>query len=152
MVAVLSAAQRRAGMRETAIDVTIWARFSQPVACAWARDADARSAVVTDVTQAVVNAARWAARLGPKSGTANDYWQQLYQHTYAVELRVERGGSRAQTLLSNGGARSVQMLPMAWRAAGIAFGEQRGVLTQALDAQKRRRSDESRVGSGGVSK
>src|SRR3546814_9113514 len=84
----------------TAIDTTIWARFSQPVACAWARDADARSAVVTDVTQAVVNAARWAARLGPKSGTANDYWQQLYQHTYAVELRVERGGARAQTLLS----------------------------------------------------
>src|SRR3546814_15164359 len=53
-------------------------------------------------------------------------------------LRVERGGARAQTLLSNGGARYVQMLPMAWRAAGIAFGEERGVLTPALDEQTRR--------------
>src|SRR3546814_11883557 len=79
-------------------------------------------------------------------------------------LRVERGGARAQTLLSNGGARYVQMLPMAWRAAGIAFGEERGVLTPALDEQTRRtgrrawalrraagRSEERRVGKECVS-
>lgn len=137
-VAVLSAAQLRAGMREAAIDTTIWARFSQPVACAWVRDADARDAVVADVTQAVVNAARWAARLGPKSGTASEYWQQLYQHTYAVELRVERGGARAQTLVANGGTRYLQMLPLAWHTAGIAFGEERGALAPMLDEQARR--------------
>lgn len=137
-VAVLSAAQLRAGMREAAIDTTIWARFSQPVACAWARDAESRQAVVADVTQAVVNAARWAARLGPPSGTASDYWQQLYQHTYAVELRVERGGARAQTLLANGGGRYEQMLPLAWRAAGIAFDEDQGVFTPTLDDKIRR--------------
>lgn len=137
-VAVLSGAQLRAGMRESSVDTTIWARFSQPVACVWARDAQARDAVVADITQAVINAARWAARLGPRSGTADEYWQQLYQHTYAVELRVERGGARAQTLLANGGARYTQMLPLAWRAAGIAFDEDQAVFTPRLDEQTRR--------------
>lgn len=137
-VAVLSCAQLRAGMHQASIDTTIWARFSQPVACVWARDVEARDAVVADITQAVVNAARWAARLGPVAGTASDYWQQLYQHTYAVELRVERGGARAQTLLTNGGVRYAQMLPLAWRAAGIAFGENQGVFTPMLDERTRR--------------
>src|SRR3546814_20533761 len=106
-------------MRETAIDTTIWARFSQPVACAWARDADARSAVVTDVTQAVVNAARWAARLGPKSGTANDYWTQLYHHPSSSALRGEPGVARATTLLANGGGGLAKWLPRAGRSARI---------------------------------
>src|SRR3546814_18948174 len=82
-------------------------------------------------------ASSWLARLGPKSGTANDYWQQLYQHTYAVELRVERGGARAQTLMSNGGARYVQMLPMVWSAAGIACGEETGVQIGSASCRER---------------
>ncbi|NGY03634.1 hypothetical protein [Solimonas terrae] len=137
-VAVLSPAQLRAGMRPAAIDTTIWARFSQPAACVWVRDAAAQDAIDADVMQAVVTAARWAALLGPESGTAADYWQLLYQHTYAVELRVERGGARAQSLLAYGGGRYAQLLPLAWRAAGIAYREAGELLTPALSADARR--------------
>ena len=137
-VAILSPAQLRAGMRARAIDTTIWARFSQPSACVWTRDAAARVAVETDLVQAVINAARWAALLGPASGTAADYWQSLYQHTYAVELRVERGGARAQSLLAYGGARYAQLLPLAWQAAGIDFEMRDEVLIPQLSAAERR--------------
>ncbi|NKF23303.1 hypothetical protein G7Y82_13360 [Solimonas sp. C16B3] len=137
-IAVLSPAQLRRGMREGAIDTTMWARFSQPAACAWARDAATRERVVADLSQAVVTAARWAALLGPASGAAGDYWQALYQHTYAVELRVERGGTRAKSLLAFDGARYARLLPLAWQAGAVAYSEAAGLYQPTLDAALRR--------------
>jgi hypothetical protein len=137
-VAVLSPAQLRRGMRQSAIDTTMWARFSQPAACAWACDAQTRVQVTADLSQAVITAARWAALLGPEQGTARDFWCGLYQHTYAAELRVERGGARAQSLLAFGGERYERLLPLAWRAAGISFVEASGVFRPTLTAAKRR--------------
>ncbi len=131
-IAVLSPAQLTAGMATGAIDTTIWARFSQPVACAWRRDGAARAAVEADLAQAVITASRWAALLGPPRGTAAEYWRALYAHTYAVELRVERGDTRAQALLAYDALRYQRLLPLAWAAAGIDFSVDDGIFTPQL--------------------
>lgn len=139
-VAVLSLAQFRRGMRAGAIDTTLWARFAQPLGLAWVRDEAARAQTVAAVATAVATAARWAALLGPPRGSAADFWQALFQKTYAAELRVERGGGRARSLIEHETARYAQLLPLAWRAAGIEFRMSAGeTLEPRLSAGQRRR-------------
>ncbi|MDP3295537.1 MAG: hypothetical protein Q8M37_12495 [Nevskia sp.] len=119
-VAVLRADQFRRGMRRGGLDTTMWARYSQPAALAWSRDAAARDDVVRSISVAVISAAGWAARLGPESGPAGDYWQALYKRTYSAELRVEKA-SRTDNLMAFGGDRYTTLLPLAWDAAGLAY-------------------------------
>ena len=118
--ALISVAQFRRGVSPAAIDTTLWARFSQPSCCAWARsDADRETA--TDVVQqAVVTAARWAAELGPTQGDALLFWRTLFANTYSAELRVEKG-ARGDDLVARDAERYTRLLPEAWREAGIAF-------------------------------
>jgi hypothetical protein len=71
-VAVLSLQQFTHGMREQALDTTLWARFAQPLGLAWIRDEAARAAVVDAVSLALATAARWAALGGPGTGSAHD--------------------------------------------------------------------------------
>lgn len=118
--ALISVAQFRRGMSPAALDTTLWARFSQPCCCAWARSSADREAVTEAVRQAVVTAARWAADLGPAQGDALTYWRALFAHTYAAELRVEKG-ARGDDLVARDAERYARLLPEVWRAAGIAF-------------------------------
>ncbi|OYU00628.1 MAG: hypothetical protein CFE40_01655 [Burkholderiales bacterium PBB1] len=118
--ALISVAQFRRGVSPDALDTTLWARFSQPSCCAWARS-DADREVATDaVRQAVITAASWAADLGPVHGDALSFWRALFAHTYAAELRVEKG-SRGDDLVARDAERYARLLPQAWRAAGMAF-------------------------------
>lgn len=118
--ALISVAQFRRGVSPDAFDTTLWARFSQPSCCAWARS-DADREVATDaVRQAVITAASWAADLGPVHGDALSFWRALFAHTYAAELRVEKG-SRGDDLVARDAERYARLLPEAWRAAGMAF-------------------------------
>jgi len=138
--AVLSLAQFSRGMRAGALDTTLWARFAQPAGLAFVRDATARAQLVGAIATALATAARWAALLGPDSGTAADFWQALFQKTYAAELRVERGGGRARSLIEHERERYTELLPLAWRAAGIDFRvRERGQLLEPrLSAAQRR--------------
>jgi hypothetical protein len=113
----------RRGMAGRALDTTLWARFSQPCRCAWARSPADREAAVEAVGQAVVTAARWAAELGPPRGSAPDYWRALYARTYEAELRVERS-ARGADLVARDAERYASLLPLAWRAGGVAFEDQ----------------------------
>src|SRR5262245_64069981 len=63
------------GMSEGSLDTTLWARFSQPCAVAWARSPDDEAAVSEAVCRAIVTAGSWAARIGPERGNALDYWR-----------------------------------------------------------------------------
>ncbi len=119
-IAVLSLEQFQQGMHADSLDTTLWARFSQPVMCAWSRDAAALKGTAAALAQAAVTAASWAARLGPASATAQDYWRSLFQRTYATELRVERG-ERAQDVLGFDPTYYDVLLPMAWNGGGIHF-------------------------------
>jgi hypothetical protein len=119
-VAVLRADQFRRAMRRGGLDTTMWARYSQPAALAWHRDAASRDAAVAAVTDAVISAAGWAGRLGPTIGVANDYWQALFKRTYGAELRVEKA-SRTDSLMAYGGERYDRLLPLAWAADSLRF-------------------------------
>ena len=120
-VAVLSLQQFQRGMRQAAIDTTLWARFAQPLGLAWVRDPAARTQTIAAVCAAVATAARWAALLGPERGRAVEFWQALFQRTYAAELRVERGGGRARSLIEHESERYTRLLPLAWRASSVDF-------------------------------
>lgn len=118
--AVMSLAQFRGAMSVERIDTTLWARFSQPCACVYARGEAEWTKVRDAIAGAVITAACWAAALGPAQGDALAYWRALYARTYEAELRVERS-TRGEDLIARDLARYAHLLPAAWRAAGIAF-------------------------------
>jgi hypothetical protein len=110
---------RRAAEGRT-VDTTIWARFVQPAQRVWAADDAARTAACEAVGAAVITAARYAAALGPTSGSPADYWTALFRRTYAAEFRVEHTG-RADTVLAAAPDRYAALLPLAWEAGNIDF-------------------------------
>lgn len=99
-------------------DTTIWTRFVQPSALAWAKDEPSRSAVEDAIGHAARTAARFAAVLGPESARAKDYWRALFQATYRAEFRVEKPG-REDSILSVNAEHFDGLLPLAWDAEGV---------------------------------
>jgi hypothetical protein len=118
------------------LDTTIWTRFVQPSALVWVRDDATTEAVVVAIGDAAKSAARFAAALGPESGTADEYWRALFRQTYAAELRVERKGREGQ-ILGFDPDRYDALLPLAWTADGTAFSDMAGVLRPMLTASRR---------------
>jgi hypothetical protein len=135
--AVMTPRQFAARLTGRTFDTTIWARFCQPAVCIWAR-APADSERVADfVVAAVIRAAWWAARLGPSSAAAAEYWRTLFNRTYRAELRVEKS-RRSQDIVGKDPARYARLLPLAWRAAAIAHAEHEdGTLEPVVDAADR---------------
>ncbi len=100
------------------LDTTIWTRFVQPAALAWAADAATGDAVRAAVAAAAVTATRYAAALGPDRGRADEYWRALFRATYAAELRVEAKG-REEAIIDTHRAHLTALLPAAWDAGGV---------------------------------
>ncbi len=117
-------------------DTTIWARFVQPSALVWCGGAETRARVVAAIASAAQTAARLAAALGPEEGRAEDFWRALFQATYKAEFRVEKAG-REDSILSVNQAHFDGLLPMAWRAEGVAFGEEGNRLAPELSESRR---------------
>ena len=119
-VATMNLSTFQAAASGALIDTTIWARFVQPSALVWQRDADSAVATITAVAAAAITAARLAVALGPARGTAEQYWRGLFRATYAAEFRMERVG-REETILSANREHFSELLPIALKAAGIEF-------------------------------
>lgn len=137
-VAVMSLARFSRGMSEKTIDTTLWARFSQPCACVFARSEECRAAVAEALCNAALTAAHWAARLGPERGPALEFWRALYARTYGAELRVE-SALRGPELIDGEAKRYTRLLPAAWEILGIAFdADADGVLQPRLAERDRR--------------
>ncbi len=119
------------------LDTTIWTRFVQPSALVWVRDPQTATQVAAAIGDAAKSAARFAAALGPETGTADDYWRALFRQTYAAELRVERKGREGQILGFDPG-RYAELLPLAWTADGIAYRDDAGLLKPELAPAHRR--------------
>jgi len=118
--AVMTLSQFRKAMSLRAMDTTLWARFSQPSVCLYARSEADRQNMRDAVRAATLTAAQWAAALGPDRGQALDYWRARYARTYQAELRVERS-DRGADLVARDAARYAALLPAAWRTAGVDF-------------------------------
>jgi hypothetical protein len=119
-VAIMSLARFNRGMSAKSIDTTLWARFSQPSACAFARADGGEEAVIEALCRATLTAAHWAALLGPVRGDALAFWRALYARTYGAELRVE-SALRGKELIDGETARYARLLPAAWQALGLGF-------------------------------
>ncbi|MDB5446502.1 MAG: hypothetical protein JWQ97_1819 [Phenylobacterium sp.] len=128
---------RRAAQGQT-LDTTIWTRFVQPAALAFARDAAAGDETVAAVAAAAETAAGYAAVLGPSRGRAQDHWVALFRRTYRAEFRIETPG-REREILAFHRARYDALLPLAWRSAGHAFAESGGLLAPQLEPAVRHR-------------
>ncbi|MEL6575261.1 MAG: hypothetical protein AAFQ81_05150 [Pseudomonadota bacterium] len=87
-------------MRRGGYDTTVWARFSQPARLVRARDPETAHAVTAAIAEGVRTARWWTAHL--VEGAGQDPladWAALYSFTYGAELRVERGGTRASSVV-----------------------------------------------------
>lgn len=97
-IAVISTRAFAGKMRPDSNDTTMWARFCQPCALLYVRDADAEEATLAAVADAIATAAVWGQRLGPVNAVSADLWTALFRNTYGAELRVEDGGDRGKTI------------------------------------------------------
>jgi len=137
-VATMTLATFAAAARGDTLDTTIWARFVQPSALAWSRDAAGAAAVGEALAAAAATAARLAVAVGPSRGREEDYWRALFQATYRAEFRVEPAG-REQAILSANGAHFDGLLPLALAEAGISFNQHGDTLEPKLERAQRRR-------------
>jgi hypothetical protein len=138
-VATMSMETFRAAAAGELLDTTIWARFVQPSALAWQRDAGAAATIAHAVSGAARTATRLAVALGPDSGTSDDYWRALFQATYAAEFRVEKSG-REDSILSANREHFEGMLPLALSSQGIDFERgPAGTIRPHLTTSKRQR-------------
>jgi len=119
-IATMSLARFAQAAAGETIDTTIWARFVQPSALAWARDDQARASVLAALQAAAITAARLAVAVGPARGPEDAYWRALFRATYRAELRVEPPG-REDAILTANQAHFDGLLPAALGQAGIAL-------------------------------
>lgn len=88
--AVLSEAGFARACSMAARDVSVWARFAQPVRLVWQADAAAAARATDTIAEAPVTFLRRAAPLAP-SADPMVIWRKGFTLTYGAELRAERG-------------------------------------------------------------
>ena len=67
-----------------------WARFAQPTATAWFRNAEIKRRVVVAMAQAVMTMIAEAGPLIPADAGSRNFWIRAFSETYQTELRAER--------------------------------------------------------------
>jgi len=137
-IATMTLATFTEAARGETIDTTIWARFVQPSALAWAGDGDAAADVTGALAAAACTAARLAVAVGPKRGHEEDYWRALFRATYRAELRFEQPG-REDTIIAANRGHFEGLLPLALVDAGVPFAQDRATLAPRLEAAERKR-------------
>jgi hypothetical protein len=80
------------------VDCRIWSRFCQPARLVWARDEEARTAIVAAAASAALTMASrmlaWAPGDAPERTLAvRTLWADAFRETYRAELRSERPAS-----------------------------------------------------------
>ena len=137
-VAVMPLATFRRAAKGTTLDTTIWTRFVQPSALAWAADETAAAEIAGSIAAACETAARFAAALGPPRDPPLDFWRALFRNTYAAELRVEKAG-RERQILEYDPDRYERLLRLAWEAGGIGSIRIKDDVSPQLSPAERRR-------------
>ena len=103
----------RAGPRH--LNISIWARFSQPVALLY----PANPAVSESLTEAVAEAAKTmicaALPMTPEIAGPKEVWQKAFELTYSAELRSE-GSSKAAELYGLDRKRYDAITPLVFKA------------------------------------
>ncbi|QWC57966.1 hypothetical protein F7D01_13645 [Erythrobacter sp. 3-20A1M] len=117
-VARLTLAEFARAATGASTDTTIWTRFCQPARLPFTRDDAVANRVRVAIADSILTASRFAAALGPRTGTSSTYWLSLFQETYGAEFRVETK-SRAHIVVANEPHHFARMLPLAWQRLGL---------------------------------
>lgn len=78
------------------LNVSVWARFSQPAALAWCPEGADRSRIRCAVAQAVTTMARMAAPAAGTTTNPKQLWTTALGLTYGAELRSEKVGKAGE--------------------------------------------------------
>lgn len=97
-VAVISMAQFLRGTGPDAFTSALWARFAQPAALLYARNAEIERRLVSALAEAVTTTAVRAAALFLEPFSARDLWIRAFKETYAAELRPESAGKSMELI------------------------------------------------------
>lgn len=73
-------------------NVSVWARFAQPSALVWARDARARAKAIDAVANAAPALLAAARPMLPDALAVRELWTEAFAFTYGAELRSEKQG------------------------------------------------------------
>ena len=87
--AVLTLEQFVAGTSRNALNVSLWARFSQPARLLWSRDAATADRVAESCVEAILTMLGNTAPMAAQSTDAELLWRRAFEATYAAELRSE---------------------------------------------------------------
>lgn len=137
-VAVMPLSTFAAAADDRLADTTVWTRFVQPSALAWARDAATREEVVGAIAAAVRTATRYAAVLHGGAAPAAAWFDRLFAETYRAELRVEAPG-RGGSILSFRPERYPALLRAGWAANGWRVEQDGDALRPVVPAIEHRR-------------
>lgn len=88
-VAVISANKFMRGTGPLAFTSALWARFAQPAAIVYARNAEIERRMIIALAEAVTTTASRTAALFTEDFSARDLWVRAFRETYAAELRPE---------------------------------------------------------------
>lgn len=93
--AVVTLEQFAAGTSPQTLNVSLWARFSQPARLLWSRDASIADRVAECCTEAILTMLGNAAGLA-QSDEPDLIWRRAFEATYAAELRSETSDRAAE--------------------------------------------------------
>lgn len=94
--AVLTLEHFVAGTSRDALNVSLWARFSQPARLLWSRDPAIADRVAESCVEAILTMLGNAAPLAASSADAELLWRRAFAATYAAELRSETSDRAAE--------------------------------------------------------
>ncbi|MGE0667785.1 MAG: hypothetical protein AB7O49_14620 [Sphingomonadales bacterium] len=122
------------------LNPSFWARFAQPCALAWVRDARVAGYVSEAIAQAVITAVSVVAPVHPSPFTADELWSHVFQMTYAAELRSENAATKGGEIFREYPERYRELAVPAMRAGGIEVAvDEHGFLRTTVPPSRARR-------------
>lgn len=94
--AVLTLDHFVAGTSRDALNVSLWARFSQPARLLWSRDPAIAGRVADSCVEAILTMLGNVAPIAAPSADADVLWRRAFEATYAAELRSETSDRAAE--------------------------------------------------------
>ncbi|MFQ5346900.1 MAG: hypothetical protein ACE5ED_03515 [Rhodothalassiaceae bacterium] len=129
-------------VRADCVNVSIWARFAQPVALVQVRDADMRARIVDAIAEAIGTTLDAARPLASAGDDAAALWSRAFDLTYGAELRSEPPG-KGREIYEADAARYDRLFAAWCRETGIATRSDRDGrlrLAESPPASERRRA------------
>jgi hypothetical protein len=116
--AVMTLADFQAWCAPTKKSPYIWARFAQPAAIAWVRDAATRLQLKQSVVSAATTLVSHTAPALSYPCDLKTFWSQIFALTYATEFRAERTGKGVE-LFDLFADRYTQLTPLVIEACAL---------------------------------